>query len=236
MLAGLLILVRSNSADAGAPEPLDTEFLDYLLACESKDDNWTVVADEKLAQESQQGSGAQGKISACRQGEAAGGEAMIRKILFAVVAVLLLTGEAAAQQQAAAPALEWSELSNEQRALLGNLESQWPTLPAERRQQLIEGATRWLSLSDEQRAEVRQRFALWQSLPPERRAEIRQRYEQFRALSPEEQARIRSTQQRVRELPPERRDELQKRWREMTPEQRQHGRPENPRANRGTED
>ena len=48
MLAGLLILVRSNSAYAGVPEPLDKEFLDYLLACESKDDNWTVVADEKL--------------------------------------------------------------------------------------------------------------------------------------------------------------------------------------------
>ena len=48
MLAGLLICLRSNAAYAGAPEPLETEFLDYLLACESKDDNWTVVADEKL--------------------------------------------------------------------------------------------------------------------------------------------------------------------------------------------
>ena len=57
---------------------------------------------------------------------------MIRKILFAVVAVLLLTGEAAAQQKEASPELSWSGLSNDQRALLGNLESQWPTLPAER--------------------------------------------------------------------------------------------------------
>jgi hypothetical protein len=35
-------------AVAGAPEPLDTEFLDYLLTCERPDDNWTVVADENL--------------------------------------------------------------------------------------------------------------------------------------------------------------------------------------------
>jgi hypothetical protein len=35
-------------AVAGTPEPLDTEFLDYLLSCERPDDNWTVVADEKL--------------------------------------------------------------------------------------------------------------------------------------------------------------------------------------------
>ena len=48
MLAGLLVFVRSGSADAGVPEPLDAEFLDYLLACESKEDNWTVVADDKL--------------------------------------------------------------------------------------------------------------------------------------------------------------------------------------------
>ena len=55
MLAGLLICLRSNSASAGAPEPLDTEFLDYLLACESKDDNWTVVADDKLRKKAEQG-------------------------------------------------------------------------------------------------------------------------------------------------------------------------------------
>ena len=48
MLLGFMIYLRSNSASAGVPEPLDTEFLDYLLSCESKDDNWTVVADEKL--------------------------------------------------------------------------------------------------------------------------------------------------------------------------------------------
>lgn len=48
MLAGLLIYVRSSPAYAGVPAPLEEELLDYLLACESKDDNWTVVADDKL--------------------------------------------------------------------------------------------------------------------------------------------------------------------------------------------
>jgi hypothetical protein len=48
MLAGLLICLRSNPVSAGTPEPLDAEFLDYLLACEGKDDNWTVVADDKV--------------------------------------------------------------------------------------------------------------------------------------------------------------------------------------------
>jgi hypothetical protein len=34
-------------AVAGKPEALDAEFLDYLAACEGKDDNWTVVVDGK---------------------------------------------------------------------------------------------------------------------------------------------------------------------------------------------
>ena len=34
-------------AFAGKPEPLDKDFLDYLAACEGKDDNWTVIADDK---------------------------------------------------------------------------------------------------------------------------------------------------------------------------------------------
>ena len=48
MIAGLLICVRENAAWAGETKALDPEFLDYLLACEGKSDNWTVVADEKL--------------------------------------------------------------------------------------------------------------------------------------------------------------------------------------------
>jgi hypothetical protein len=34
-------------AFAGKPEPLDKDFLDYLAACEGKDDNWTVIAGDK---------------------------------------------------------------------------------------------------------------------------------------------------------------------------------------------
>jgi hypothetical protein len=32
---------------AATPEPLDTDFLDYLANCEGKDDNWTVIASDK---------------------------------------------------------------------------------------------------------------------------------------------------------------------------------------------
>jgi hypothetical protein len=48
MISAATVCLRSMSAIAATPEPLDVEFLDYLAACEGKDDNWTVVADDKL--------------------------------------------------------------------------------------------------------------------------------------------------------------------------------------------
>jgi hypothetical protein len=42
-----LTVLGFTPALAGKAEALDVEFLDYLAACEGKDDNWTVVADDK---------------------------------------------------------------------------------------------------------------------------------------------------------------------------------------------
>jgi hypothetical protein len=48
MMLAISCWLRAAPALAAAPEPLDAEFLDYLLTCERPDDNWTVIADEKL--------------------------------------------------------------------------------------------------------------------------------------------------------------------------------------------
>jgi hypothetical protein len=47
MIAVSLAAPRAAPVLAGQPESLDKEFLDYLAACEGKDDNWTVIADDK---------------------------------------------------------------------------------------------------------------------------------------------------------------------------------------------
>jgi len=39
--------LATSVARATPPEPLDTDFLDYLAQCEGKEDNWTVVANGK---------------------------------------------------------------------------------------------------------------------------------------------------------------------------------------------
>ena len=48
MISATTLGLHGVPALASPPEPLDVEFLDYLAACEGKDDNWTVVADDKL--------------------------------------------------------------------------------------------------------------------------------------------------------------------------------------------
>jgi hypothetical protein len=48
MLGAMSCCFVARPSLAAAPEALEPDFLDYLLACESKDDNWTVVADAKL--------------------------------------------------------------------------------------------------------------------------------------------------------------------------------------------
>jgi hypothetical protein len=45
MSAALSSLAPAAFADK--PAPLDKDFLDYLAACEGKDDNWTVLEDGK---------------------------------------------------------------------------------------------------------------------------------------------------------------------------------------------
>jgi hypothetical protein len=44
----VLLATLPGHFHAAEPEPLDAEFLEYLGACEGKDDNWTVVANKKL--------------------------------------------------------------------------------------------------------------------------------------------------------------------------------------------
>ncbi len=42
----MIFAMSALSATAATPEALDTEFLDYLAACEDDSGNWTVVAGE----------------------------------------------------------------------------------------------------------------------------------------------------------------------------------------------
>ncbi len=60
----------------------------------------------------------------------------------------------------------------------------------------------------------------WDDLSDKQQKRIQKRRKQFDALPPEEKERIRSAREKYRQLPDNRRDELRKKWQDMTPEER----------------
>src|SRR5262245_45874778 len=71
--------------------------------------------------------------------------------------------------------VQWEQLTNEQRQLLGNVQADWNKLPPQRQRALARGAERWLAMGEEQRGQAQQRFRQWQSLSQDERREIRRR-------------------------------------------------------------
>ncbi|MDP1541068.1 MAG: DUF3106 domain-containing protein [Moraxellaceae bacterium] len=96
-----------------------------------------------------------------------------------VFALMLTLGFAAP-----AHAIEWHELSDEQRIMLGDFASRWNDMPVERRERMLDRAERWQAMPQSQREAVRERWNEIKQFPPEVRQALRERWE---AMSPEEQ-------------------------------------------------
>ncbi len=60
----------------------------------------------------------------------------------------------------------------------------------------------------------------WDDLSDKQKKRIQKRRKEFNALPPEEKQRIRSAREKYRQLPDKHRDELRRKWRDMTPEER----------------
>jgi hypothetical protein len=99
----------------------------------------------------------------------------------------------------------WSQLSPDQRERLAPLAQRWDSLPASRRVQALERL---------------ERQARWESLSPEQQENLRKGVRNFRDLPPELRQRLRASMAVVRALPEDERNELQRQWRAMDPEQR----------------
>lgn len=81
-------------------------------------------------------------------------------------------------------AIEWHELSDEQKIMMGEFATRWDDMPVERRERMLERAERWQAMSQSQQAALRERWDEIKQFPPEVRQVLRQRWE---AMSPEEQ-------------------------------------------------
>jgi hypothetical protein len=137
-----------------------------------------------------------------------------RSSLLRWLLVLLFWGQAIADTG-------WTSLTPEQQRVLTPFAEEWDSLDEAARERLLLASERWLAAAPEQRREAAERFSRWQALDPARREELGRRYRWFQDLPPERQRELRQTMQRFRHLPPEERQRLQRRFQNMSPDQRQ---------------
>jgi Protein of unknown function (DUF3106) len=112
---------------------------------------------------------------------------------------LLLALAAPVSLAAVEEAVQWKDLSAEEREVLGPFEDKWKSLSPQRQQRLRKGAARWQGLDANQRQQFKNRYQKWKDLPPEQKNKIRQRFQRFRAL-PESELR-RTGRSRLLALP-----------------------------------
>ena len=73
--------------------------------------------------------------------------------------------------------VSWEQLTDQQRAVLSDYESQWSSFPAASQVILSRGAKQWASMNGDQRAQARKRFQKWQELPSGKRQELKAKFQ-----------------------------------------------------------
>ena len=81
-------------------------------------------------------------------------------------------------------ALDWTNLSESQRAVLRPLQAAWPGLDSVNRQRWLEVAQKVRHLSPEARTRVQARMVDWAALPPKKRAQARLQYVYAKRVPP----------------------------------------------------
>lgn len=99
----------------------------------------------------------------------------------------------------------WSELTDEQRAVLEPFAEQWNGWSATEKRSWVALANRVPRMSDEARERAARRVREWAELTPEQRRQARQNYRIAKRLSPEKRQ---AQWERYRELTPEQRSVL----------------------------
>jgi hypothetical protein len=102
-------------------------------------------------------------------------------------------------------ALDWQNLTTEQKRLLEPLSAEWNSLEAASRVRWMELTARYPSLSSEEQQRLEERIAQWAKLSPTERQAVRLSFQQARQIKPEDRA---AKWEAYQALPQERRDEL----------------------------
>lgn len=127
-------------------------------------------------------------------------KAVIRRRATALWLVALLGATSAL---AAAPV--WTDLSNQEQALIGpallSQKTTFDALPEARRSALAAGARKWLGMNEQQRAIATRQLQEWQAMSPAEKQAALERRERFRKLSSGEQQSLLNVRRQYLALP-----------------------------------
>lgn len=132
------------------------------------------------------------------------------KALFTLIICLCATLSPLSVHSASTPkkSLTWSDLTQDQRAVLAPLSNDWDALDSPRKKKWIGIAKRYPSMTAAEQEKVQRRMQDWAKLSPEQRRTAREGFKNIAKLPPEKKQSLRDKWEEYQQLPEEEREKL----------------------------
>lgn len=85
----------------------------------------------------------------------------------------------------------WAQLTDQQRAVLSPLASEWDTLRPWQREKMLDIAKEYPKMDAQKQQRIQHQLVKWSRMTPYERENARKRYQQFQNLSPEKKEMLR---------------------------------------------
>lgn len=87
--------------------------------------------------------------------------------------------------------LTWLQLTDQQRAVLSPLATEWDSLRPWQREKMLDIAKEYPKMDAQKQQRIQHRLVKWSRMTPYERENARKRYQQFQSLSPEKKQALR---------------------------------------------
>jgi hypothetical protein len=85
----------------------------------------------------------------------------------------------------------WAQLTDQQRAVLSPLKTEWDTLRPWQREKMLDIAQQYPKMDAQKQQRIQHQLVKWSRMTPYERENARKRYQQFQSLSPEKKDELR---------------------------------------------
>lgn len=146
---------------------------------------------------------------------------IVRYAAILTFVLVFLSGVVSASEDGSTE-MAWSELNDQQKAILKPFKSTWSAYGLDRRDRLRRAANRWLVMAPEKREFAKQRFSkLFQMESDDSTTEtFRQRLENYESLTDDERSTVQKEFLNYQSIPQKQRKALVDKWRSLSEEEK----------------